>query len=66
MKITEIERVTFTVSQGGQRTKWGYGEPGLLRDVPAGLGFTGDSRVEHKERRVLKGRSVTLNSLRTC
>jgi L-alanine-DL-glutamate epimerase-like enolase superfamily enzyme len=34
MKITEIERITFTVTQSGQRTKWGYGEPGPPRDVP--------------------------------
>jgi L-alanine-DL-glutamate epimerase-like enolase superfamily enzyme len=34
MKITEIERITFTVTSSGRRTKWGYGEPGPGREVP--------------------------------
>ena len=34
MKITEIELITFTITSGGSRTKWGYGQPGPGREVP--------------------------------
>jgi len=34
MKITEVERITFTVPRRGSRTKWGYRQPGPPREVP--------------------------------
>ena len=33
MKITEIELISFTITRGGSRTKWGYGQAGPHRDV---------------------------------